>query len=143
MKKALYLILPAICLILAACIHSPTERRLSGDGVMVFESLRYTGDFDEPPKGLAGGVAEYPQAISKDSETGDVLLAFTVTKEGGVAGVEVLRCEEPDFAASAIRAMAKSKFAPALKRGVAVECRGTVLYSFAFRHRELLTGEKR
>ena len=143
MKKALYLILPAICLILAACIHSPTERRLSGDGVMVFESLRYTGDFDEPPKGLAGGVAEYPHASCKNSETGDVLLAFTVTKDGRASEVEVLRCERPAFAASATLAMAGSKFAPALKRGVAVECRGTVLYSFAFRHRELLGGEKR
>ena len=142
-KKALYLILPTICLIFAACIHSATEHALSGDGVMIFESLKYTGDFDEPPKGLVGGVAQYPQASCKGSETGDALLAFTVTKEGRVSGVEALRCERPAFAASAILAMSDSKFAPARKQGVAVECRGTVLYSFAFRYQQLLRGEKR
>lgn len=61
---------------------------------------------------------EYPMSAAANRIEGFVLLRFTVTETGSVAGPEVLRSDPPDiFDRSAIRSVLRWKYQPQLVNG--------------------------
>jgi TonB family protein len=82
---------------------------------------------------LPRGAKLYPRSKVVDYDAGNVLLAFTVNRDGTTKDVSVLCGKVADFEASAKQALEKCRFMPAVKEGVPVEAKESVLYDFALR----------
>jgi len=89
-------------------------------GAAVFE----LGDVDRVPQALAQMRPLYPAHARRRRIEGDVTVLFTVTAEGRTGGVQVLSSTPEDvFTESAVRAVDRWRFTPAMKGGQAVPVR--------------------
>ncbi|MEO1201797.1 MAG: TonB family protein [Pseudomonadota bacterium] len=74
----------------------------------------------------------YPRAAERRNTSGWVDVVFTVSLDGTVRGVEVIKAEpEKVFNSSAIRAVERWEFEPVVENGIAVEKRAGVRLMFA------------
>jgi TonB family protein len=80
-----------------------------------------SGAFDVPPKVLEGTRPDYPEPEGERREKGFVSLICTIDARGRLTSFEVESATSASFEYEAIRAIAKWKFAPAMKDGHPVE----------------------
>ena len=74
---------------------------------------------------------EYPRAARRRNVTGSVDVAFTVTTDGRVRDLSVLKSEPSEtFDQAALDAVAQWRFEPVIENGVAVEKRSAVRLAF-------------
>jgi TonB family protein len=74
---------------------------------------------------------EYPRAARRRNVTGSVDIMFTVTTDGRVRSLEIVRSEPADtFDAAAMDAVEQWRFEPVIENGVAVEKRTAVRLAF-------------
>ena len=74
---------------------------------------------------------KYPRAAQRRNITGSVEITFTVTTDGRVRGISVLRSDPGDtFEKAAIDAVEQWRFAPVIENGSAVEKRTAVRLAF-------------
>ena len=74
---------------------------------------------------------EYPRAARRRNVTGAVNVGFTVTTDGRVRSIEILKSEPGEtFDQAAIDAVEQWRFEPFIENGVAVEKRSAVRLSF-------------
>jgi len=79
-------------------------------------------EVDQPPRPIRKIEPLYPFAAKRKNIQGSVTLRFVVTKEGQVLEPSVVRSEPPDiFDNSALKAIIRWKFKPAIKDGKAVD----------------------
>ncbi len=77
--------------------------------------------FDKPAQMLTSLEPVYPENLRRLLSNGEVLLQFTVTKEGAVQDIQVLESEHPALEASAVTAILNTKFKPSEKSGRLVD----------------------
>lgn len=77
----------------------------------------------------------YPRAAWVNGIEGDVLLEFTVTRNGRVSGAKILESSDPLFEGPALDAIQRFRFQPALSSGEPADKRG-VRERFRFRINE-------
>jgi TonB family protein len=74
---------------------------------------------------------KYPRAARRRNITGSVDLTFTVTTDGRVRSISVLRSEPAEtFDEAAVEAVEQWRFKPVIENGVAVEKRTAVRLAF-------------
>jgi TonB family protein len=73
--------------------------------------------FDVPPKVLKGYRPRYPQPEADNREKGFVSVICTIGVDGKATEFEIEQMTDPAFAYEAVRAIAKWKWAPAMKNG--------------------------
>lgn len=73
--------------------------------------------FDVPPKVLEGLRPEYPELEANRREKGFVSIICTIDTRGRLVDFEIETATGPAFAYEAARAIAKWKFAPAMRDG--------------------------
>lgn len=79
-------------------------------------------EVDEPPKIIKRVNPSYPYDAKRDRIKGKVVLRFIVTREGKVAEASVVKGEPPGvFNSSAVKAVTKWEFKPAIKDGKFVD----------------------
>lgn len=83
-----------------------------------------------PPELASALAPELPEAIGGSPFRGDVLVGAVVAPSGEAVRVEVVRSLDPALDAVARRAVAKARFRPARKDGVAIEGRVVVPVHF-------------
>jgi TonB family protein len=76
---------------------------------------------DKPPEAISRARPNFPVSLRRSRQAGEVLLAFTVDKNGAVKDVVVVRSDHPDFNDPAIEAVMKWKFKPATAQGKPLE----------------------
>ena len=76
-----------------------------------------SGAFDVPPKVLKGYRPRYPQPEADNREKGFVSVICTIGVDGKATEFEIEQMTDPAFAYEAVRAIAKWKWAPAMKNG--------------------------
>ncbi len=76
-----------------------------------------SGAFDVPPKVLKGYRPRYPQPEADNREKGFVSVICTIGVDGKATEFEIEQMTDPAFAYEAMRAIAKWKWAPAMKNG--------------------------
>lgn len=76
-----------------------------------------SGSFDVPPRVLEGMRPEYPQLEADRREKGFVSVICTIGVDGRATDFAIETMTNPAFAYEAARAIAKWKWAPALKDG--------------------------
>jgi TonB family protein len=138
MKCLSHIVSLVACLLSAGCMDDPITSVLSGDGELIIPSLRYTGVFDEAPFCIKTVAAKYPRSKDGRYETADILLAFTIDRDGTTKDVSVLIGKAADFDGSAKQALEECRFRPATRNGIPAQSTGSVIYSFAFRPIELI-----
>ena len=80
-------------------------------------------EVDQPPRLLRAMLPQYPSDALKKGIEGRVMLRFVVDCHGKVQEPQVLQAEpEGIFEASALAAVVKYRFKPAMKGGKAVDC---------------------
>jgi len=79
-------------------------------------------EVDQPPRVIRKIDPLYPFAAKRKGLMGSVMLRFIVTKEGRVVEVSVVKSEPPEvFDASALKAIVRWRFKPAIKDGKSVD----------------------
>ena len=74
---------------------------------------------------------KYPRSAQRKNVTGAVEVSFTVSTNGTVTEISILRAEPEDtFNQAAMNAVAKWRFQPVIENGVAVEKRSAVRLAF-------------
>ncbi|HET7512069.1 MAG TPA: energy transducer TonB [Chthoniobacterales bacterium] len=79
--------------------------------------------FDVPPCVLEGERPEYPEPEGERRQKGFVSLICTIDAKGKVTDFEIESATSPAFAFAAMTAVAKWKWAPAMKNGRPVKAR--------------------
>mgnify|MGYP001079602678 CR=1 FL=1 len=87
------------------------------------------------PKFLHREVPTYPLMAKKLGKEGKVLLRLTIDEHGNLKNVEVLEKADYGFTESAIEAIKKSTFLPAIENGVPVASRALLSIKFELRSR--------
>lgn len=104
----------------SVAIASPKQPTLT---TSLFQTAFTLAEVDQPPRILRSIEPLYPFAAKRKNIEGSVTLRFVVTKEGEVQEPHVVESEPPDvFDSSALKAIARFKFKPAIKDGRAVDC---------------------
>jgi protein TonB len=78
---------------------------------------------DAPPVLRSGGPPRYPEALRRAGITGRVAVEYTVTPEGRVTGATVIESSHPEFDQSALEAVARWLYTPAMKAGRPIPAR--------------------
>jgi TonB family protein len=76
-----------------------------------------SADFDVPPKVLSGMRPGYPLAEAEKREKGFVVIICTIGIDGQARDFAVETMTNPAFAYEAVQAIAKWRWAPAVKNG--------------------------
>ena len=84
---------------------------------MVSVVRQKSGSFDTPPRVLEGFRPEYPEPEGERRERGFVSVICTINEEGRAIDFEIESMTSPSFAFAAMQAIAKWKWAPAMKAG--------------------------
>ncbi len=89
-------------------------------------------DVDVPPLPTFRAAANYPYALMRGRETGEVIVGFVLDTKGRPTQIKVIQTTNRSFwfSEAAINAMAQWKFQPALKNGKPVACIMTQPFSF-------------
>lgn len=85
---------------------------------------------DRPPQAVKTFAPQTLFPMKWDSFGGRVLVSFVVTAEGNVSKAKVKESTDWDYSRSALDAIEKWKFNPAVKNGVAVETRVEMVFNF-------------
>jgi len=105
-------------LLLADCVHmSYQDRARTPLKPMVSVVREKSGRFDTPPRVLEGFRPEYPEPEGERREKGFVSIICTINEEGKAIDFAIESMTSPSFAIAAIQAIAKWKWAPAMKDG--------------------------
>lgn len=91
-------------------------------------------DVDQLPKPTSQARPAYPAELKGAKLAGEAVISFVVDETGHVRDAQSLRDTHPAFAASALAAVQRWEFQPALKDGVAVACRIEVPIVFDLAH---------
>jgi TonB family protein len=93
------------------------------DVMSAFEANAYAlSEVDQPPRIIRKIDPLYPFAAKRKNIQGKVTLRFIVTKEGRVVEPSVVKGDPPDvFDNSALKAILRWRFKPAIKDGKAVD----------------------
>ena len=103
---------------LAACAHMNYEDRARTPLKPMISVVRaQSNTFDSPPRVLEGNRPEYPEPEGDRRQKGFVSLICTIDAHGRLTDLEIETATGPTFAYEAARAVAKWKFAPAMKNG--------------------------
>jgi len=101
-------------------ISNPKQPTLT---TSLFQTAFTLAEVDQPPRILRSIEPLYPFAAKRKNIEGSVTLRFVVTKDGDVLEPEVVESEPPEvFDSSALKAIARFKFKPAVKDGRPVDC---------------------
>ncbi len=94
-------------------------------------------NFGEPsgPKFLHREIPSYPLIAKKLGKEGKVLLRLTIDERGNLKNIEVLEKADYGFTESAIDAIKKSTFLPAIENGVPVPSKALLSIKFELRSR--------
>lgn len=112
--KGIFLIL---ALLLLADCGNYQDRARTPLKPMVSVMHGKSGAFDVPPKVLKGYRPRYPQPEADNREKGFVSVICTIGVDGKATEFEIEQMTDPAFAYEAVRAIAKWKWAPAMKNG--------------------------
>jgi TonB family protein len=82
--------------------------------------------YDSPIEALSVGLPEYPH----EGINGDVVVEFTIEKDGGVVDVVVIKSPHASLTRAAIDAVSRWRFQPILKGGKPIPVRITWPMSF-------------
>jgi TonB family protein len=108
----------SMALLLAGCAHvNYQDRARTPLKPMVSVVREKSGSFDTPPRVLEGFRPEYPEPEGERRERGFVSIICTINEEGRAVDFDIESMTSPSFAIEAIRAIAKWKWAPAMKNG--------------------------
>ena len=104
------------------------SKRASADGAKLQQTLEgkplYSlKQLDQAPQARFRAQPVYPLDLKKIGVDGEALMEFTVLPDGTVGDIKVIRSTHEAFAAAAEQALAKWKFKPGQKGGVAVNAR--------------------
>jgi periplasmic protein TonB len=88
------------------------------------------GATDSAPRAIARANPDYSYGLRHDGVEGRVVVSFTVTASGDVAGAAVVSSTQRRLEKPALEAIRKWKFMPAMKAGVPVSSR--VIQPIAF-----------
>jgi TonB family protein len=102
---------------LAGCSHVNYAQRARSPLPEMRIAHKKAVDFDVPPKVLKGYRPAYPEAEARRREPGFVVIICTIGVDGKASDFDVETMTNPAFAFEAVQAIAKWRWAPALKDG--------------------------
>ncbi len=108
----------------------------TGTGVGSGSGAPYETNFGQAdaPRFLQYVQPNYPLAARQQGREGTVVLRLTIDERGSLVQVEVVASPSDGFAESAVEAVKRSTFAPALRGGRAVASRAVLPVRFTLRH---------
>ena len=108
----------------------------TGSGAGSGSGAPYETNFGQAdaPRFLQYVQPKYPLAARQQGREGTVVLRLTIDERGSLVQVEVIASPSDGFAESAVEAVKRSTFAPALRGGRAVASRAVLPVRFALRH---------
>jgi len=86
------------------------------------------------PRFLHREIPVYPQIARRLGKEGKVILRLTINENGEVVNIEVIEFAPYGFTESAVDAVKKSKFSPAMKDGRPVACRAILPIRFILKN---------
>lgn len=86
------------------------------------------------PKFIHKEMPVYPQIARKLGKEGEVILRLTLNEKGEVVNIEIIQSALYGFTESAIEAVKKSKFSPAIKDGKPIACRAILPIRFVLKN---------
>lgn len=86
------------------------------------------------PKFLHREIPVYPHIARRLGKEGKVILKLTLNEKGELLNIEVIESAQFGFTESAIEAVKKSKFLPAMKDGIPVACRAILPIRFVLKN---------
>jgi len=89
-------------------------------GASAFCSPLFAATHDQDPTAISMPSPKYPYELKRAEIEGAVLVSFTVTAQGNVAKVVAVKSTDRAFEESALKAVRKWKFNPAMKEGQVV-----------------------
>lgn len=100
----------------------------------LFMSAFNVSEVDQPPRQVRTFQPTYPYLARRDNITGRIVLRFVVDVDGMAKNAEVVSAEPPEvleiFKDSALKALSRYKFKPAVKDGKEVMCTATLGITF-------------
>lgn len=106
-----------LVLFLAGCSGNYQDRARTPLKPMTTVVRKESETFDVPPKVLEGLRPDYPEPEGSNRQKGFVSLICTINAQGQLTEFEIESATNAAFAYEAIRAVARWKFAPAMKDG--------------------------
>jgi TonB family protein len=104
--------------LLLGCTHVNYQQRARTPlGPMTSVVHKSSQDFDVPPCVLEGYRPEYPEPEGERRERGFVSILASIDEHGKPTDFEIESATSAAFAYEAMKAIAKWKFAPAMKNG--------------------------
>ncbi|WP_353683809.1 energy transducer TonB [Thermodesulfovibrio sp. 3907-1M] len=119
--------------------HSESLEKKSSAGSISTSNTEKTGIVDAEfgttygPKFLYREIPVYPQIARRLGKEGKVVLRLTINEKGELLNVEVIEGAPYGFTESAVEAVKKSKFSPAIKNGKPVACRAILPVRFVLK----------
>ncbi len=86
---------------------------------------------DKRPVPVFQARPQYPFSMRKANRGGEVIVEYVVSKNGDVIDARAIRSSDPEFEPSAVQAVSKWRFKPAVKDGkaVAVKMQTPIVFS--------------
>jgi periplasmic protein TonB len=97
---------------------------------LVSATVAQAADADEAPVPIKAVAPEYPLTMKRQGVSGIVMVRVVVDENGEVAEHAVSKSTREEFETAALEAVAKWKFKPARKDGVAVKANITLPIKF-------------
>ena len=110
---------------------STTESSKEGKGEKIIDTEFGTA---YGPKFIHREIPQYPQIARRLGKEGRVVLRLTINEKGELVNIEVLESAPYGFTESALEAVKKSKFAPAIKDGKPIACRAILTIRFVLKN---------
>jgi protein TonB len=76
----------------------------------------------------------YPQIARRLGKEGKVVLRLTLNEKGELVNIEIIEGAPYGFTESAIEAVKKSRFSPAIKNGKPIACRAILPVRFVLKN---------
>ena len=86
------------------------------------------------PRFLHREIPAYPQIARRLGKEGKVILRLTINENGEVVNIEIIESAPYGFTESAVDAVKKSRFSPAMKDGRPVACRAILPIRFILKN---------
>ncbi|GAB5047249.1 energy transducer TonB [Thermodesulfovibrio sp. TK110] len=119
--------------------HSESSEKTSSGRFISTSNTEKTGIIDAEfgsaygPRFLYREIPVYPQIARRLGKEGRVVLRLTLDEKGELINVEVIEGAPYGFTESAVEAVKKSKFSPAIKNGKPVACRAILPVRFVLK----------
>ncbi len=117
---SLTVILPLLCF--AGCALAPSEVAQKIDAGSFVGNYVLAADADAKPKLTVAVPPAFPASAAKLNLKGSVDVAFIIDTSGKPTQIRAVKATNEGFAASAVAAVAKWQFSPAVKDGKPVAC---------------------